>query len=140
MIFENLHIVIAEDDQDDGPVIMESFERHASFSKVTWLKNGRELLDFLKDPKASRPDIILTDINMPIMNGIEALEAIFSDMDFSEIAIFTYSSTSNPVYEQKCKELGSLGFLTKPFSLLEFNEIPYQLIYILKNHKTGPEL
>ena len=135
MIFENLHIVIAEDDLDDGPFISDSFSRHGSFTKVTWLKNGKELIDFLRQPEEKNPDIILTDINMPLMNGIEALEEIFNDSSFSDIATFTYSSTSNPVYEKKCRELGTLGFLTKPFSLLEFDEIPYQIIYILKNAK-----
>ena len=133
MILKNLHIVIAEDDLDDGPFISDSFGRHQAFGKVTWLKNGKELIDFLNNGNEKKPDIILTDINMPVMNGIEALEMIFNDSRFSDIATFTYSSTVNPIYEEKCRELGTLAFLSKPFSLQGFDEIPYRIIYVLQN-------
>ena len=103
---KDLHIVIAEDDPDDGEFVQSSFSKHSSFTSIDWVKNGKELLEFLNDPKNKRPDVILTDINMPIVNGIEALEAIFQDRELSEIPCFVYSSTVNPVYEVKCKELG----------------------------------
>jgi len=126
---KNLHIVIAEDDLDDGEFIQKSFSKHPSFMKIDWVKNGKELLNFLRT--SSAPDIILTDINMPILNGIEALELIFQDQALADIPCFVYSSTVNPIYEMKCKELGIKAFLIKPFSLSDYNEIPYQILYIL---------
>lgn len=67
------------------------------------------MLDFLKSTK-NIPDIILTDINMPILNGIEALAEIHEDSSFRNIPAFVYSTTINPTYEAKCKELGTKGF------------------------------
>jgi CheY-like chemotaxis protein len=128
----NLHIIIAEDDIDDGEIVVNSFRSHPCFSTITWVKNGQELLDFLKTSEI-KPDVILTDINMPRVNGIEALEKIFADSVLCSIPVFVYSSTVNPTYEQKCKELGSLAFLIKPYSLQDFNDIPYQLVYILNS-------
>jgi len=125
-----LHIIIAEDDIDDGEIIQASFARHPSFLNVDIVKNGKELLDFLKSAK-NIPDIILTDINMPILNGIEALAAIHQDSSLKNIPAFVYSTAINPSYEAKCKELGTKGFLIKPFNLEEFYEIPNRILYML---------
>ena len=129
--FENLYILIAEDDIDDGEIVRDSFLTHPSFSKAHWVKNGKELLDFLHAPDVAKPDVILTDINMPILNGIEALQQIHTDAQLRKIPLFVYSSTINPIYETKCKELGTRAFLTKPFNLGDFNQIPVQIISTL---------
>jgi CheY-like chemotaxis protein len=132
--FRDLHIVLAEDDPDDAEILCTSFTNHPSIGKVDWVKNGQMLLDFLKNSIDKKPDIILTDINMPIVNGIQALEEIFKDSQLSSIPVFVYSTTVNPLYETKCKELGAWGYLIKPYKLSDFEEIPYQIIYILKKN------
>lgn len=126
---------MAEDDPDDGEILYKSFSNHPSIIKVDWVKNGKALLDFLKNCGDQKPDVVLTDINMPIINGIEALEQIFRDSQLCTVPVFVYSSTINPAYEAKSKELGALGYLIKPFNLFDFDEIPYQVIYILKQSK-----
>lgn len=128
---KNLHILIAEDDIDDGELIVECFEANPDFSTVTWVKNGKELVDFLKADK-STVDIILTDINMPVMNGIEALEYVVQDAELSLIPVFIYSSSINPIYEDKSKELGAKAFLLKPNNLPDFKKIPTNIISILQ--------
>lgn len=130
---KELSIVIAEDDIDDAHIITRSFNRHKAFTKVTHVKNGQELIDYLNNHISNLPDIVLTDINMPIKNGIEALSDIFHDSTLCKVPVFIYSSTINPAYERKCKELGCKGYLIKPFSLAEFDEIPYQIIYKLNS-------
>jgi len=129
---KKLQILIAEDDFDDGEFICESFSNNSFIERVDWVRNGRELLDFLIASTNKKPDVILTDINMPILNGIEALEELSVHSHLSLIPVFVYSSSINPTYEKKCKELGALGYLIKPLDLNMFNEIPNQLINILK--------
>lgn len=131
---KNLHILIAEDDIDDGEIIVDCFRDHHDFSKVTWVKNGRELLDFLRTTQ-EKVNVILTDINMPLISGIEALEEIFKDASLCDIPVFIYSSSINPIYERKCKELGGMGFLIKPYNLLELQNIPIQIVDILEEKK-----
>lgn len=133
--FKDIHILIAEDDQDDGEILCASFHNHPCIKKVDWVRNGKALLEFLNDCGDKKPDIILTDINMPIKNGIEALEEISHTIQFSSIPVFVYSSTMNPVYQKRCKELGACGYLIKPIHLIDFDEIPYQIIYILKQNQ-----
>ncbi len=128
----NIHIIIAEDDLDDAEIILESFSKHPAYKKINWVKNGVELLDFLKKCGDEIPNVILTDINMPLMNGLEALEEICKDEELSKISAFVYSSAINPIYEVKCTELCTKGFLIKPFKLHEFDDIPHKIFEILK--------
>ena len=132
---KDLHIIIAEDDPDDGEIIHASFSKHESFTKVDVVSNGKELLDNLKDASAEKPDIILTDINMPILSGIEVLEAICDDSELSRIPAFVYSTSINPVYEVQCMKLGTKGFIIKPFRLKDFDNIPTKIIEILKKSR-----
>jgi CheY-like chemotaxis protein len=127
---ENLHIVIAEDDIEDGEIILQSFERNVHFTQVDLVQNGEELLFFLKNAMQV-PDVILTDINMPIMSGIEALKAIREDAALRDIHAFVYSTTINPTYKARCMELGIQGFLVKPFTLEAFDEIPHEIVAAL---------
>ncbi len=131
-ISKELHIIIAEDDVDDAETILYSFEKHPAFKKVDIVANGKELLDYLRSQRGAVPDIILTDINMPIVNGIEALTEIQADETLSKIPAFVYSTAINPIYEAKSAALGVKGFLIKPFSLREFEEIPNKIIGVLE--------
>ena len=124
----NLHIIIAEDDLDDAEIITDSFLKHPAFSKVDLVKNGLELLQFLRDKGNHQPDMILTDLNMPIMNGIDALKAICDDKDIASIPAFVYSTSVNPIYEAACKEIGTRGFLVKPMEIKGFYEIPDKML------------
>jgi len=127
---QNLHIIIAEDDIDDGEIIEQSFLKHPSFDKISIVKNGKELLEFLKTAN-HKPDVILTDINMPIINGLEALAEISNDAELSKITAFAYSTSINPIYESKCLQYGVKAFLIKPFVLEEFDEIPHKIINVI---------
>ncbi|MEH6679879.1 MAG: response regulator [Sediminicola sp.] len=128
--YENLHILIAEDDDDDAMIIEDIFKGNTSFSMIDIVRNGQELLDYLQH--TAIPDIILTDINMPIMNGIEALKSIFGSNDLRKIPCFVYSTSINPLYESKCKKLGVKGYLVKPLSLEAFQEIPKTILALLE--------
>jgi CheY-like chemotaxis protein len=127
---KDLHIIIVEDDLDDGEFMFKSFDKHPSFIKVEWAKNGKALLDLLQNT-AIKPDIILTDINMPIVNGLEAIEAMGRDPKLCTIPVFACSSTSNPFYKTKCMELGTRGFFVKPFDLFEYDLFPNKIISAL---------
>ncbi|HEY0045483.1 MAG TPA: response regulator [Flavobacterium sp.] len=128
----NLHILIAEDDPDDGEIMLETFSKHDAFSRIDLVKNGFELLEYLRDENVNTPDVILTDINMPILSGIEALEKINADTALKAIPAFVYSSTLNPAYQVKCMSLGTKAFLVKPLNMREFDAIPKTILQILE--------
>lgn len=127
----NLHIIIAEDDIDDADVISETFTNNPNFSKVSLVANGEELLNYLKDPANENPDVILTDINMPIIDGIEALQEILNTHELKNIPCFVYSTSINPAYKEKCDHLGVKAYLIKPYTFEAFAEIPKTILSIL---------
>ena len=127
----DLYIIIAEDDPDDADIVQNSFEKNKLYSRVKVVTNGKELLGFLENNPNDIPDVILTDINMPIMNGMEALKEISENVRLQLIPSFVYSTTANPAYEQRCKDLGIYGFLIKPYTIEEFDMIPSEIISIL---------
>ena len=128
----NLHIVIAEDDMDDADVITETFTNNPNFSKVSLVANGEELLNFLKNDSNPNPDVILTDINMPLVDGIEALQEILNTKELKDIPCFVYSTSINPSYKEKCDDLGVKAYLIKPYSFEAFAEIPKTILNIIE--------
>lgn len=131
MTQNNLHIIIAEDDEDDADVITEIFNKNPDFDKVSLVSNGEELLNYLKNA-SEIPDVILTDINMPIIDGIEALQVILNNDALKSIPCFIYSTSINPAYKEKCDLLGVKAYLIKPYSIEGFEEIPKQIIKIIE--------
>ena len=61
------------------------------------------------------PDLILLDIEMPVMNGFEALEKLKISNLWSDIPVLFLTGTNNAQIEEKSSKLGALGIITKPF-------------------------
>ncbi|MES2691023.1 MAG: response regulator [Bacteroidota bacterium] len=128
--YKKLNIVIAEDDLDDAMIIENSFINNAHFESVKLVGNGQQLIEYLR--ANPQPDVILTDINMPIMDGIEALEVIRNSSDFNKIPCFVYSTSINPNYETRSKSLGVKGYLVKPNTIEGFDDIPVEILRLLE--------
>ncbi len=79
--------------------------------------NGKEALEFLRDDKRPRIDLILLDINMPVMNGFEFLEKYQKEQDSRNIPIIICSISSYGPDKDKAEKLGADGYITKPASL-----------------------
>ncbi|MCD0464961.1 response regulator [Flavobacterium sp. ENC] len=131
-MLHNLHIVIAEDDSDDADVIYETFNKNPNFGKVSIVNNGEELLNYLKSTSNAIPDVVLTDINMPILDGIEALQRILNHTNLKTIPCFVYSTSINPAYKEKCDVLGVKAYLIKPYSFEAFEEIPKKILTLIE--------
>lgn len=128
----NLHILIAEDDSDDADIICDAFTKNNNFEKVNLVANGEELLNYLKNSSNKIPDVILTDINMPIVDGIEALQEILNTTELKNIPCFVYSTSINPAYKEKCDLLGIKAYLIKPYSIEGFDEIPKSILSMIE--------
>jgi|TARA_B100000959_G_scaffold282956_2_gene350620 response regulator NasT len=74
-------------------------------------KNGEEAIKVCRD---ERPDIVIMDIQMPIMDGMEASQIIFPELDIPVIMLTAYSDET---YLSNCAEAGVFGFLLKPASI-----------------------
>lgn len=79
--------------------------------KVYIMTSGHEALAFLKKQK---PDLVLIDFYMPGMDGLETLEEM-NKLENFDIPVVMISSVSTKPLEEKCRELGTKAFLSKPF-------------------------
>ncbi len=111
-------ILIAEDEMINYMLLNKVLESTAS--KVFWAKNGLEAIAFNQE---YHPDVILMDLRMPEMNGIDATKAIRKTHPELPIVAVTAFALDNEA--QQCQEAGCSAFLTKPvrpvvlFELLE---------------------
>ena len=76
-------------------------------------KNGA---DAIKTAVERKPDLILMDINMPVMDGVESLRRLKSEAGTRDIPVVMVTTRGEAVNQQKCSELGCDEFLTKPLA------------------------
>ena len=123
-------ILIAEDDEDDRMFTKEAFDESLINHEIRFVNDGIELLDYLKrrnkysDPVLSpRPSIILLDLNMPKMDGREALREIKSDSQLRTIPVVVLTTSKAEQDIVKTYDLGVNCFITKPVSFTAFLEV-----------------
>lgn len=104
-------VVVVDDDTANLKMAGHILSRHNM--RVTALKSGRALLDYLKD---NRPDLILLDIRMPEMDGFETMEKLTAQsVPGEEIPVMFLTADEHRDSEVKGLELGAMDFIKKPF-------------------------
>jgi CheY-like chemotaxis protein len=112
-------VLLVDDDQVCNLISKKTLQRMGIVNEVHTALNGEEAINLLNDyfqGALSLPDVILLDLNMPIMDGFSFIEA-FKKLNIpnkDSMRIVIVSSSQNPNDVRKAKELGITAFLTKP--------------------------
>ena len=116
-----VYILLAEDDADDRFLLETAFAEKGYGEKLTFVENGVELLDYLRnikyDEKTNQhnlPGFILLDLNMPKKDGREVLKEIKEDPRFKKIPVIVFTTTKNEKEINRCYELGANTYVVKP--------------------------
>lgn len=142
---DSLTILLVDDHPDDVFLTVRALKK-ANMHNVIIRNHGRDALDFLRgrsdednDPDARFPDLILVDINMPVMNGLEMIEELKSDSGHKSIPVIVLSSSFNPKDHDACRALGVDAYLTKPCEANDFARVVESLAipYYIKSHMTS---
>lgn len=114
-------ILVAEDDRDDQMMLREALVENRLGNDLRFVENGEELMDYLRranrfaDPATSpRPGIILLDLNMPRMDGREALREIKSDPVLRGIPVVVLTTSKAEEDIVRTYHSGVNSFITKP--------------------------
>jgi len=120
---EKLVILMADDDEDDCLLAKKALSQSNLSAQLRFVKDGEELMDYLcengdydGEKSLPKPDIILLDLNMPKMNGLEALKAIKCQpmLRHIPVIILTTSRAGHDICDSY--SLGASSFITKPAS------------------------
>lgn len=124
---DSISILVADDNVDDCILMREAFFEAKLNNPLEYVHNGKELIDYLKreDKYESLkdkelPGLILLDLNMPKMDGREALKIIKSDpgLRLIPIVVFSTSKAQEDIY--RSYDLGVNSFISKPLSFDDF--------------------
>ncbi len=118
---DTLVILLAEDDPDDRLLTVRALKQNRLANAIMWVEDGEELMDYLHrrgkyagNGAAPRPGLILLDLNMPRMDGREALQAIKADPDLRRIPVVVLTTSQAELDILQSYDLGVNAFVTKP--------------------------
>jgi CheY-like chemotaxis protein len=116
-----LHIMLADDDEDDRLFFKEAFEEVKVDHTITTFNDGVQLMNYLLKPENAIPDIIFLDLNMPRKSGVECLKEIRGDQRLKEITVAIYSTSSSEQDIEDTFVAGANVYIRKPndFSMLK---------------------
>ena len=123
-------ILLADDDEDDRMMTRDALRDARLHNELRTVIDGVDLLAYLRhegdyaDPAASpRPGLILLDLNMPRMDGREALAAIKADPDLRSIPVVVLTTSKAEEDVLRSYDLGVNSFITKPVTFLGLVEV-----------------
>lgn len=113
--YKEVNILLVEDDDIDAMAIERAFKKSKIANPLLRVRDGIEALELLnaKDPEISRPYIILLDINMPRMNGIEFLKEIRSNYELRDSAVFILTTSNADEDKVAAHKLNVTGYIVK---------------------------
>lgn len=126
-------ILMADDDPDDRMLAKEALAENKLANDLYFVEDGEELLDYLNQKgkynsgNAPRPGLILLDLNMPKMDGREALKELKSHDSLRKIPVIVLTTSKAEEDIIRSYELGVNSFITKPVTFDELVEVTRQI-------------
>ena len=121
-------IVYAEDDFDDLFLVKQAFEKH-SHIEVAHATDGRKALQMLEEMlrQKSLPCLVILDVNMPVMNGRETLQAIRNHPQLQKLTVVLFTTSNNPTDVTFAKSHNAT-YVTKPIDFGELEKIALRFV------------
>lgn len=115
-------IYIVDDDEDDRMLMREALTNALSPINIVDVENGEKLTEYI-DNTGKGPKLILMDMNMPRVNGMEMLAMLKGDVCYRHIPVVMVSTTTNQAMINQAYNLGANAFIVKPATYEEYQQI-----------------
>jgi two-component system, response regulator len=127
--YDGVEILLVEDNRQDAEMTIRSLKKCSILNKLYWAKDGVEALDFIRcagsyesrDPH-QLPKLILLDLKMPRLDGLDVLRELKADQKTRNIPIVAMTSSNQERDITESYRLGVNGYVTKPVQFASFME------------------
>ncbi len=116
-------VLLAEDDEIDRQAVKRCFKELRISNPLAITTNGEEALAYLQDGGKERPCLVLLDLKMPRMNGLEFLRAVKKEEALKAIPIVVFTTSELDPDKEESFKLGAAGFIVKPAEHLKLVEV-----------------
>ncbi|MBP4138424.1 MULTISPECIES: response regulator [Flavobacterium] len=132
-----LHILLADDDEDDRLFFKDAFEEVKVQTKVEFAFDGMQLMEYLTQPDAKLPDILFLDLNMPKKTGKECLAEIKQNERLKNIIIAIYSTSSSEQDIEDTFVQGANIYIKKPSDFNDLKKIINEVLTVNWHYQTS---
>lgn len=135
---DNFSVVLAEDDEGHATLVRRNLKRAGVESDPIHVRDGQEVLDYIyrRAPWTHRGRhdslVLLLDLNMPRLGGLEVLRRIKTDTELSRIPVFVLTTTDDPIELDRCYALGASACIVKPVDYATFSDTVQRLAHFLQ--------
>lgn len=140
---KEIEIILVEDNLDDATLIIRALKKNNLANNLVHLKDGVEALDFLfgigeynNDGLHINPKLMLLDLKMPRVNGLEVLKKVKEDPKTKSIPVVVLTSSAEDPDIKKCYELGANSYIVKPVEFDSFIKAVSELglYWLIRNY------
>lgn len=134
---QKVDILLVEDNPKDALIVQRILKKEQLTDSVVWLKDGEIAVSSLLKKEEYLPRLILLDIKLPKLTGLEVLKKIRIHPNFKRIPILMWSSSDEIIDIRRAYQNGANGYLLKPFTYQETKEMLRSVAsFWLKRNKT----
>jgi CheY-like chemotaxis protein len=121
MSTKNRKVILVEDNLADVELVKISVKELENPVELVHIGDGQELLIYFKTAVLSEIALILLDLNMPRVSGIDVLQHMQQDPNLKRVPVVMFTTSNSKSDIMKCYELGAKAFVCKPLDIFEFN-------------------
>jgi CheY-like chemotaxis protein len=127
---ETFEVLLIEDTDADAELTMRALKKRGLANNLIWVKDGAEALDFLyargtfsQRVSSTNPKVILLDLRLPRVSGLDVLKTIKSDERLKAIPVVVLTSSKDDMDVRECYRLGVNSYISKPVAFDDFTKV-----------------
>jgi CheY-like chemotaxis protein len=145
MNYQQVEILLVEDSKADADMTMRTLRKRGIANNVEWVKNGVEAVEYLfregafAERPAGAPKLVLLDLKMPLMDGLQVLERMKADPRTQSIPVVMMTSSREEGDLLASYRLGVNSYVVKPVDFRDFAEMVSEvgMYWMLSNQVPG---